>query len=232
MNGSVRAWFCAVLMAACGVSALRAGDDPAQQDPLVPAGVQKTIRGLRRAALSPPSAAGAGADLKRAVEHIRAMRLRQKGSGEPATAPRPAATQPSSAPAGAPSGQAGKTELLTPELLKQMMRLPPAEVVDPVALADALFLIGRLQVAFRFYGLALKTEKVPEERAWLLYQMGNCRRQHDAAEARKIYQRLVAEHPGCPWNPLATVQDHLAEWYVVNKPRALIAATDAGAKGR
>jgi hypothetical protein len=228
MSTRGRAWVCLVLLTIWGGSALR-GDSQQRRPPVSHAQVGRTIRELRRAAISPPTTMQASSDLEEAVRRVQALRLgaQEARPAETATS-RPAASQPASAPAVAPeTGQVGP---LRPYVLQQIVKLPPREVVDAAALAEALFLAGRARAAYAFYELALKSAEEPASQAWLLYQMGNCQRAYDPAGARQTYRRLAAEHAESAWVPLAAVQDQLIEWFRLNNPEGLLAAVEAASR--
>jgi len=120
----------------------------------------------------------------------------------------------------------------------------PEQVRDPFELAEILFVSGHLKQAATFYRLAL-SHKDPndvasvEARAWILFQIGNCLRgtpwppqatlgagtnpDHDLPAARVIYRQLIEEHPNSFWADLAKTQEKLIDWYLKDKPTALIA---------
>ncbi len=219
MSGSARAGMVLAWAAGWGGSALLAGSGPGEPSGgEAAAGAHRTIRELRRELLRPPARTQPAADLRRAAERLARMRLRSQLPPPPASAP--AASQPTSAPAG--EGPPEEVRRLRPEIVQRIRRLPPRQIVDAAALAEALFQAGRAKAAFDFYELALRSQTQPGDQAWLLYQMANCRRSWDASGARHIYKRLVAEHPDSPWAPLAEVQERLIEWYEVNDPTALL----------
>jgi len=232
MSGTARGWMLLGLLAGWGGASLLAEDAPERARTRPAADVRRALRELRSASLSPPSAPPDD-DLQRTIRRLRALRLRRTGQGPPELAPKPAATAP--APTSAPAAHAGHARLdgpLTPHLLKRIAAMPPKDVSRPSALADALFLAGKPEQAFRFYEAAFEeTHRRPEGRAWLLYQMANCRRAYDPPGSRQIYKRLLAEYPESTWAPLAEVQHHLTEWYEVNKPRELVEATAGGTRG-
>ncbi|GAH37221.1 unnamed protein product, partial [marine sediment metagenome] len=60
-------------------------------------------------------------------------------------------------------------------------------------------------------------------RAWILFQIGNCLRDDELPTAMKIYRQLIAEYPDSPWADLAKARSKLIDWYQKNNPRALIA---------
>jgi tetratricopeptide (TPR) repeat protein len=116
-------------------------------------------------------------------------------------------------------------------------------------LGETLFLSGNLKEAAIFYREALK-RKSPEprlrgdkftpardpalrepkagvgsarDRAWILFQIGNCLRNDDPITAMKMYGQLITEYPNSPWKELAGARSKLLNWYLTDKPGELIA---------
>jgi len=104
----------------------------------------------------------------------------------------------------------------------------PEQAQDPLVLAEVLFAGGRKKLAAVFYQEALnrdtkKGEKLSaEDKAWALFQAANCLREKDMTAAEKLYLRLIAEYPDCPWVEIAKAQCKLIEWYQHDKPRLLV----------
>ncbi len=104
----------------------------------------------------------------------------------------------------------------------------PDQMDNPFELAEILFLSGYLEKAAVFYQEALNRTTPGEldlanNRAWILFQIGNCLRTDDMLAARKIYRQLIAEYPNSPWTNLAKTLDKLIDWHLKDKPRTLIA---------
>ena len=59
-------------------------------------------------------------------------------------------------------------------------------------------------------------------RAWILFQIGNCLRDDDLPTAMKMYSQLIAEYPDSPWADLAKARSKLIDWYQKDNPRVLI----------
>jgi len=135
----------------------------------------------------------------------------------------PAAPQTDAAPSAAPelSPQAQKTF--------ESLRQNPGRVSDPMEAADLLFLSGRPTDAIPFYQELLRrigTDAASGgDRAWALFQLGNCLRETDAAQAQEVYGKLVAEYPESPWAEMARAGSRLLTWHQgarldpVTKPR-------------
>ena len=103
----------------------------------------------------------------------------------------------------------------------------PDQLENPFELAEVLFLSGYAQKATVFYREALN-RKDPndldsaQEKAWILFQIGNCLRSDDLQSAKNTYRQLIAEYPDYPWTDLAKAQEKLIDWYLKDKPHALI----------
>ncbi|MHC4622284.1 MAG: tetratricopeptide repeat protein [Planctomycetota bacterium] len=103
----------------------------------------------------------------------------------------------------------------------------PEQVRNPLQLAEILFLSGNKKEAVTFYKEALNRQSADNlwsahDKAWILFQIGNCLREDDPQTARKAYARLITEYPDLPWADLAKAKDKLLEWYETDKPRTLI----------
>jgi len=103
----------------------------------------------------------------------------------------------------------------------------PNNLHNPFELGETLFLSGHLKEAAKFYQEALK-RKSPDDtrsardRAWILFQIGNCLRNNDQTEAIKKYGQLITEYPDSPWKELAEARRALLSWYIKDEPRKLI----------
>ena len=60
------------------------------------------------------------------------------------------------------------------------------------------------------------------DRAWILFQLGNCLRQTDMTKARDMYMKLISQYPSSPWTELAKVHGRLISWYQSAKPEQLM----------
>ena len=185
--------------------------------------VGETIRELRRAALSAPQDESA-ARLEDAIRAVEAIQFSGK---------RPAAgglgrVEPATAPALMPAAVADKPGL-SPQALAELKQLAAGDVDKPASIGDALYQAELCEGAELFYQAALKSEKDGENKAWLLYQIGNCLRRTQPAAAMAAYRKVAADHPQSGWSEAATAQLRLVEWYQTYRPiEALQAGTAAG----
>jgi tetratricopeptide (TPR) repeat protein len=103
----------------------------------------------------------------------------------------------------------------------------PNQVENPFGLGEVLYFSGRLREAVPFYRQAfnrMDKDKAGEEqnRAWILFQLGNCLRDYDMPAAKKMYVRLITEYPESTWVDLAKVWEKLIDLYLKEKPDILL----------
>ena len=120
--------------------------------------------------------------------------------------------------------------LITDQTLQMLRGLAkhPDKLDNPFELGEILFINGNVKEASAFYGEALKRKdpndvSVSWDRAWILFQIGNCLRNDDLPAAAKMYQQLLTEYPNSPWADMATAQSNLIAWYLKDEPVKLIA---------
>ena len=120
-------------------------------------------------------------------------------------------------------------EPINNETLQKLRNLAqePEKIANPLELGEILFVNGNVKEAAMFYSEALKRKdpneiSVSEDRAWILFQIGNCLRSDDMPAAAKMYQQLLTEYPNSPWAILATARNNLIAWYMRDEPFKLI----------
>ena len=179
--------------------------------------------------------------LKRIIEQIRSVELKpQKRTPEPVVVPE-------KTPAAEPNETVSETPVpkedekrhievrlpykpITGQTLQMLRNLSqhPDKLDNPLELGEILFLSGNLKEAAIFYQEALNRTSADDtrsaqERAWILFQLGNCLRNDDLPAAAKRYGQLITEYPNSPWAGLAQAQGQLIGWYLKDEPRKLIA---------
>jgi tetratricopeptide (TPR) repeat protein len=119
---------------------------------------------------------------------------------------------------------------VTDETLQILKGLPQhsEQLKNPIELADILFRSGHLKEAATCYKEALNRMTADkddrhEDKAWVLFQIGNCLRNDDPPSAIEMYKQLIAEYPDLLWSDLAKTLVNLINWYQQDKPSALIA---------
>lgn len=121
-------------------------------------------------------------------------------------------------------------EQITDQTLQKLKSLlqQSDKLVNPFELGEILFLSGDQKTAALFYQEALK-HKDPndissaQDRAWILFQLGNCLRNVDMPAAAQMYGQLITEYPNSPWTVFAKAQGKLINWYLSDEPNKLIA---------
>lgn len=112
---------------------------------------------------------------------------------------------------------------LSLDVVKKIEKLPYEKIVNPIGLADNFFLSGNLEAAALVYDLALKNDKDPTNKAWLIFQLANCKKESDPDVAKALYKQLVVEYSSSDWSVIARAQLDLLEWLQTNKPYELLA---------
>lgn len=182
--------------------------------------------------------------LRRTIEQIRSVNLSpQKHIPEPVIGPVqmqvPEVPEPNETPSRTivPEKEDKKEiesklpdEMITGRTLQILKNLSerPEELENPFELGEVLFLSGNFGEAAAFYQEALKRKHADdvssvEDRAWILFQIGNCLRHYDMPTATKTYGQLITEYPNSPWTDLAEAQAKLIDWQQRDEPHKLIA---------
>ena len=118
----------------------------------------------------------------------------------------------------------------TLQMLRNLLQ-HPGQLDNPFEMGEVLFLSGHLKEAAIVYKEALNRKNPDEadlaqDRAWILFQIGNCLRNDDLPAASKMHKQLIAEYPDSPWSDLAKAQRKLIDWYLKDKPRTLITRSE------
>jgi tetratricopeptide (TPR) repeat protein len=180
-------------------------------------------------------------ELKRVIERIRSIEFKPREQPrepvvvvEPSPTTEPNKTAPDAAVPEEPEKKEAKPKLpygpISEQTLQMLRSLSqhPEKLDNPFELAEILFLNGSLKEATVFYREALN-RKSPndagsaQDRAWILFQIGNCLRNDDLSTALNMYRQLITEYPDSPWVDLAKTQCQLIAWYQKDEPRKLIA---------
>jgi hypothetical protein len=130
-----------------------------------------------------------------------------------------------------PSSYEGSLTDSTLQIIREVCEDPcQARLENPFELAEIMFRCGHLREASILYrqSLAGRTTETqtPGQRAWVLFQIGNCLRDDDRSAARKMYRQLIAEYPDSPWTDLARAQEELLGWYQKEQPEVLTRPPD------
>ena len=180
-------------------------------------------------------------ELKRMIEQIRSIELKpDKQASETVLVPEVApATQPNETLSDTAVPKEQKTEEVKTKLPYEPISDHTLQILKDLSqhldnlrnsfeLGETLVLSGNLKEAAVFYQEALK-RKSPDDvgsardRAWILFQIGNCLRNDDPPNAIKTYRQLIIEYPNSPWKELAEARSKLLNWFLTDKPDKLIA---------
>jgi len=182
--------------------------------------------------------------LQRLIRQVRTLAVDNKGPSEPSASavpqvtaepPAPVATGTeiaAPAPVEAVAAAAPDTvPTLSPKAQKTLadLRKDPNRIRDPLETAELLFLSGRPTDAVPFYEEALRRTRAGDvasdgDRAWILFQLGNCLRETDVAKAQDAYMKLIAEYPNSPWTEMARAGGRFLTWYQTARPDQLTGA--------
>jgi TolA-binding protein len=165
-------------------------------------------------------------ELKKMIELVRSVKLEpHQPAQQPAPpAAAPAAEQPSPPVQTQPAETSTSDETL--KLVENQLK-DPNLIGDPFELAEILFKSGRQAQAGICYKQALKVlpaddPNVATERAWILFQIGNCLKDEDPNTARESYAELIRTHSNSPWAEIAKARYGIIEWYQQDNPSELI----------
>lgn len=103
----------------------------------------------------------------------------------------------------------------------------PEQLKKPVELGDILYSGGYLEQAALCYEQALSQNQffedgLNQDKAWVIFQAGNCLHKKEPQAAMEKYQQLIAEFSGCQWVELAKARSDLISWYIADDPTSLI----------
>jgi hypothetical protein len=180
--------------------------------------------------------------LKRLIRQLHSVTFNDKNQAQPSAPPVETApsvqppvptvasaentepARPESAVAAAP--EAAPTLSAKAQKTLENLRQNPSRVRDPLGVAELLFLSGRAADAAPFYAEALRRTGAGaasgDDRAWILFQLGNCLRETDAPKAQEAYMKLIAEFPNSPWTEMARAGGRLLTWYQSARPDRLL----------
>jgi tetratricopeptide (TPR) repeat protein len=128
-------------------------------------------------------------------------------------------------PNSVPEGSSGLTRQ-TAEALT-LLAQSPEKILNPEAMADILFQSKTFPQAALYYEESLKrlnkkTMAPSEDKAWLLFQIGNSLQESDPEKAMIMYKQLISEHPHSLWAELVRIKGQCITWELREKPKALI----------
>lgn len=173
-------------------------------------------------------------DLRQVIEQIRSVAFEpQQPTQQPAnTSPEPNTTttvEPVTQPVPASARPETPDKSMSEQTLQtvQLLLKDPNHVPNTLELAEILYRSGKPGPAGLCYKQALNSIAADDpnwagERAWILFQIGNCLKDDDPNTARESYAELVRTHPNSPWAEIAKSEHGLIDWYQQDQPRKLI----------
>jgi len=180
-------------------------------------------------------------ELRRLIELVRSVEFKPPKQPEPVIniGPMETTIEPNKTPSNVAvieehSNKTAKSKLpyepVTDRTLQMLAKVvqDPNQLENPFEMGEVLYFSGRLKQAAVFYQEALDRTDPDKpgldwNRAWILFQIGNCLRDYDMTKAQNYYRRLIAQYPGSPWVEPAKAREKLIDWYLKEKPRTLIA---------
>jgi hypothetical protein len=171
-------------------------------------------------------------ELKQAIGQIKSVKFGPRLSSQQTVTAAPAETvasatgteQTPKSVQTSPSGSLASDETL--KLLENQIK-DPNLIRNPFELAEILFKSGKQSQAGICYKQALKAlpaddPNVASERAWILFQIGNCLKDEDPNTARESYAELIRTHSNSPWTEIAKTRYGIIEWYQQDNPRDIL----------
>ena len=165
-------------------------------------------------------------ELKKMIELVRSVKLepRQLAQQPAPSVATPAAEQPSQPVQTQPNESSTSNETL--RLIENQLK-DPNLISNPFELAEILFKSGKQVQAGICYKQALKVLPADDpnfatERAWILFQIGNCFKDEDPNTARESYAELIRTHSNSPWTEIAKARYSIIELYQQDNPGELI----------
>ena len=171
-------------------------------------------------------------ELKQIIEQIRSVKLEPPQPAQKPTSAAPVeivtaagVAEQSSQPAQTqPVGNPTSDDTL--KLVENQLK-DPNLISNPFELAEILFRSGRQVQAGICYKQALEVlpandPNVATERAWILFQIGNCLKDEDPNTAMESYAELIRTHSNSPWAEIAKARYSIIELYQQDNPGELI----------
>jgi len=232
--------FLPICLFAAAASAGQSAPEAGAAKPVTCRQVEQSRRELWRASIDAPQGDRERPALQEAIRQVLLAQrpgcpqaVARRVTTRPAS--RPAATQPATQPANEPIGQERSPVTAEPagipaKVLGRLRSCSPKDAAQAIALADSLFLGGYREEAAATYEAGLQRKPSDEDRAWLLFQTANCKRDTDPDLALGLYRRLQSECPDSPWSKVADVQERLIDWLKVNAPVQALAEALAATK--
>ena len=142
-------------------------------------------------------------------------------------------SEPNTIPSDAKSANENKRKRsdmdISDETLQRLKDLSqnPEKLNNPFELAEILFNRHYLREAAKCYQESLNRIAANQadqlaDKAWILFQIGNCLQHIDPATSMQMFRQLIAEYPDSSWTNFAKAKTKLIDWYLKDKPDTLI----------
>lgn len=160
-------------------------------------------------------------ELQRTIARLRSVRFDSPAEREPRTEPEPQQPEPEE-PQVAQARPGTSQRQISDQTLGQLAKLADedAQIEQPLKIAELLYRDGHKQLAGRYYEIALAQSETMtvQDRAWALFQLGNCLREQSPEKAIQAYKQLVSEHPRTTWARAAAARIEVLEFHQQNQP--------------
>lgn len=215
MKTPVGLWTWVILLGGVAISAFADGEAPKAR-PELGNQTHRNMQSLWRTSLKPPDEKAGRDRLRQASIELNSIQFHgAKLTPKPVVT---ATTAPAPLPASPPTAKPSVPVLV----LMKLKKAPSEAITDQTVLGDALFQGEYFEAAYNIYSQAMEKKDDPAEKAWLRFQMANCRKSSDPSAAVVLYEKLLAEHPDSPWASVASAQENLLRWREAESPAELL----------
>ena len=103
----------------------------------------------------------------------------------------------------------------------------PDKLRKPEVLAEILYhgkAYAEAALCYReaYDRLSRQTLAPSEDKAWYLFQLGNCLQHTNQKEAMDIIKQLISEYPHSLWSEMVRIKGQCITWEINDKPKELI----------
>jgi tetratricopeptide (TPR) repeat protein len=180
-------------------------------------------------------------ELRQLIERIRSVQVepqqpvRHPTDAAPTASPELNTITPQANPAAQPASESIPAEPLpaatssseqTFQTVKNLLK-DSNQIAAPLELAEALYRSGKPALAGLCYKKALTLTDANDpnkasERAWILFQTGNCLKYDDPNTAKESYAQLLRTYPNSPWVEVAKTRHDLIDLFQQDETSKLI----------
>ncbi len=120
---------------------------------------------------------------------------------------------------------------ITPETRAMFQQLlqQPKQLKNPLQLAEVLYqseCFGEAAICYQeaWIRLAADENDPCQNKAWILFQLGNCYQKVEPEKALEKFNAIVKDYPDCPWVDIAKAKSRYIDWRLTDKPVELMNA--------